>query len=303
MKVVKPVPVMDTNLVSSNVPENDYAAWSSTTAYPTIGTRVVWKHRIWESTASVPAGVEPGNEVVDKDNPAKWADQGATNRWRMFDDKVESLTVNPGSIEVRVRPGSLVNGLALLNLSGRSVRVRMVDPVDGVVYDKTRTLVDAGVTNWYDWFFMPIDVVTDQTFLDLPPYGTADIYITIEAGSGNAEVGHVTMGYQIELGTALYGSSVGIIDYSTKSTDQFGNTTVTRRAYSNRADFDMWFDTKSVSRMRRTLAELRAVPVLWVGVEEDGYEATTLFGYYKDFTMVYSGPEVSEGSITVEAII
>ncbi|CAB5555439.1 Uncharacterised protein [Pseudomonas putida] len=53
--------------------------------------------------------------------------------------------------------------------------------------------------------------------------------------------------------------------------------------------------------MRRLLAELRATPVVWIG--EESYEATILFGFYKDFQIVFSGPTVSDCSITVEGVI
>jgi len=300
MRLIKPVEITPAKLVSSNVPETDFAAWVSTTAYD-IDTKVIWNHHIYQALAAVPAGVKPGEEVIDKDHPAKWLDLGSTNRWRMFDNKVESLTTNPGTIEVTIRPGAVVNSLALFNLQGRSVTVSMVDPVEGEVYRKEISLVDTGVTNWYDWFFEPIGIRTDVVVLDMPAYGSANIVLTIDAGAEVAAVGHVVIGAVKQIGTALYGSSVGINDYSRKSTDDFGNTVVIQRSFSNRADFDIALDTSEVSRVRRLLADLRATPVVWIG--EESYEATILFGFYKDFQIVFSGPTVSDCSITVEGVI
>ncbi|MBP5971147.1 hypothetical protein [Pseudomonas iridis] len=300
MRLIKPVEITPAKLVSSNVPETDFAAWVSTTAYD-IDTKVIWNHHIYQALAAVPAGVKPGEEVIDKDHPAKWLDLGSTNRWRMFDNKVESLTTNPGTIEVTIKPGAVVNSLALFNLKGKSVTVTMVDALEGEVYRKEISLVDAGVTNWYDWFFEPIGIRTDVVALDMPAYGSADIVLTIDAGPEVATVGHVVIGAVKQIGTALYGSSVGINDYSRKSTDDFGNTVVIQRSFSNRADFDIALDTSEVTRVRRLLADLRATPVVWIG--EESYEATILFGFYKDFQIVFSGPTVSDCSITVEGVI
>lgn len=299
MRVIKPIVIGEAQLVSSNVPETDYPAWAAATAY-TKGRRVILAHVVYEALVDVPAGVKPGDEVVTAEAPAKWLEVGATNRWRMFDNKVESLTTNPGSVEVTIRPGAVVNSLALFNLKGRSVTVSMVDPLEGDVYRKEVSLIDAGVTNWYDWFFEPIGIRTDLVLLDMPAYGSADIVVTVEAG-GEAAVGHLVIGAVKTIGTALYGSSVGITDYSRKTTDDFGNTTVIRRSYSNRAEFDVSLDTSEVARVRRLLAELRATPVVWIG--EESYEATILFGFYKDFQIVFSGPTVSDCSITVEGVI
>ena len=300
MRLIKPVEITPAKLVSSNVPETDFAAWVSTTAYD-IDTKVIWNHHIYQALAAVPAGVKPGEEMIDKDHPAKWLDLGSTNRWRMFDNKVESLTTNPGTIEVTIKPGAVVNSLALFNLKGKSVTFSMVDALEGEVYRKEISLVDAGVTNWYDWFFEPIGIRTDVVVLDMPAYGSANIVLTIDAGPEVATVGHVVIGAVKQIGTALYGSSVGINDYSRKSTDDFGNTVVIQRSFSNRADFDIALDTSEVTRVRRLLADLRATPVVWIG--EESYEATILFGFYKDFQIVFSGPTVSDCSITVEGVI
>ncbi|MEB3844039.1 hypothetical protein, partial [Pseudomonas guariconensis] len=208
MRVIKPIVIGEAQLVSSNVPETDYPAWAAATAY-TKGQRVILAHVVYEALVDVPAGVKPGEEVVTAEAPAKWLEVGATNRWRMFDNKVESLTTNPGSVEVTIRPGSVVNSLALFNLKGRSVTVSMVDPLEGEVYRKEVSLIDAGVTNWYDWFFEPIGVRTDLVVLDMPAYGSADIVVTVEAAD-EAAVGHMVIGAVKTIGVALYGSSVGI---------------------------------------------------------------------------------------------
>ena len=300
MRLIKPVEITPVKLISSNVPETDYPVWLVSATY-VLGDRVLLDHTIYEALAAVAAGVKPGEEVVTPEAPAKWQNRGMDNRWRMFDDKVESLTTNPGTIEVRIRPGAVVNSLALFNLQGKSVTVTMIDPVEGEVYRKTLSLVDAGVTNWYDWFFEPIGKRTDVVVLDMPPYGSADIVLIIDAGAEVAAIGHTVIGAVKRIGTALYGTSVGINDYSRKSTDEFGNTIVIQRSFSNRAEFDVTLDTSEVTRVRRLLAELRATPVVWIG--EESYEATILFGFYKDFQIVFSGPTVSDCSITVEGVI
>lgn len=300
MRLIKPVDVTPTQLISSNVPENDHPIWSATATYA-LGTRVQLVHNVYEALAAVPAGIKPGEEVLKKDEVAKWQDLGKTNRCRMFDSLVETVTRHPEQIEVTIRPGAVVNSLALFNLKGKSVSVSMIDPIEGEVYRKTVSLVDAGVSDWYDWFFEPIGRRTDLVLLDMPAYGTADIVVTVEAGAETAAVGHFVIGSVKSIGTALYGSAVGINDYSRKSTDDFGNTVVLQRSFSKRGEFDISLDTADVTRVQRLLAELRATPMVWIG--EETYEATLLFGFYKDFQIVFAGPTVSDCSITVEGVI
>ena len=295
MRIIKPVDVTPAILTSSNVPETDYAAWSAATAYA-VGDKVMYNQRNYEALVAH-TGANPETDASD---PPKWLDLGATNRWRMFDDKVGSLTEQAGSIAVELQPGAVINSVALFNLLGRSATVTLTDPVDGIVYQRTVSLVDAGVSDWYEWFFAPIGRQTDFVLLDLPAYGTATLSVTIDNASDTAAVGHLVMGRQAELGVAVYGSGVGITDYSRKETDDFGNSVVVERSFSKRAEFDVVVETPQIGRVQRLLASLRAQPVVWIGAE--GYESTFLFGYYRDFQISISGPSVSDASITVEGL-
>ncbi|WP_278400416.1 carbohydrate-binding protein [Stutzerimonas kunmingensis] len=295
MRIIKPVEITPAILTSSNVPETDYAAWSAATAYA-VGDRAMYNHRNYEALVAH-TGANPETDTSD---PPKWLDLGATNRWRMFDDRVGSLTEKTGSIAVELQPGAVINSVALFNLLGRSATVTLTDPSEGVVYQRTVSLVDAGVSNWYDYFFAPIGRQTDFVLLDLPAYGTATLSVTIDNASDTASVGHLVMGRQAELGVAVYGSGVGITDYSRKETDAFGNSVVVERSFSKRAEFDVVVETPQIGRVQRLLASLRAQPVVWIGAE--GYESTFLFGYYRDFQISISGPSVSDASITVEGL-
>lgn len=295
MRIITPVDVTPAILTSSNVPETDYAAWSAATAYA-VGAKVTYNHRNYEALVAS-TGVNPETDASD---PPKWLDLGATNRWRMFDDRVSSLTEQAGSISVNLQPGTVINSLALFNLLGRSATVTLTDPVDGIVYQRIVSLVDAGVTDWYEWYFAPIGRQTDFVLLDLPAYGTATLSVVIDNAADTAACGHLVMGRQAEIGVALYGSGVGITDYSRKESDAFGNSMVVERSFSKRAEFDVVVDTPQISRVQRLLAGIRAQPVVWIGAE--GYESTVLFGYYRDFSISISGPNVSDATITVEGL-
>ena len=295
MRIIKPVDVTPAILTSSNVPETDYAAWDVATTYA-VGGRCMYNHRNYEAlVAHTGANPETNTSV-----PPKWLDLGANNRWRMFDDRVDSLTEQTGSIAVEMQPGAVINSVALFNLLGRSATVTLTDPADGIVYQRTVSLVDAGVPNWYDWFFAPIGRQTDFVLLDLPAYGTATLSVTIDNASDTAAVGHLVMGRQAELGVAVYGSGVGITDYSRKVVDDFGNSIVVERSFSKRAEFDVVVETPQIGRVQRLLAGLRAQPVVWIGAK--GYESTVLFGYYREFQISISGPSVSDATITVEGL-
>lgn len=295
MRIIRPIEVTPEKLVSSSVPENDHPQWVTGTNY-TVGTLIIRGHRIWEALV---AGA--GNDPL-LDNPAapKWLDLGATNRWRMFDEKVGTITESDEPIVVVIDTLAVINALSMHNLLARSVTVKLVDPVDGTVYDHIVEMVDTGASDWYDYFLTPFERMTDFVLDDVPSYGSAQLSVTIDNAGAPVAVGHMSIGVIRELGVALYGTSVGIIDYSRKEFDEFGTPFIVERPFSKRAEFDVSIDTDKLSRVQRMLTSIRATPVVWIG--EKSIEATVLFGFYRDFNISISGPVVSEATITVEGL-
>lgn len=295
MRIIKPVKVTTEGLISSSVNEDDYPQWDA--GAHAQGYRCISGNRVYEVLAESTM-VKP--EDGAKSSPPAWLDLGATNRWRMFDDKVGSTTKRLGTIDVELLPGGVINSVALFNVTGREVAVKLDDPVDGIVYEKRISLVDVGSSSWYEYFFEPFGRRSDITLLDIPAYGTAAILVTIDNAADIAACGNLVMGRQAVIGSSLYGATVGITDYSRKESDSFGNSAITERAFSKRAEFDLAIETAQVHKIQSMLAEIRAVPVVWIG--EESYEATVIFGYYRDFSISISGPSVSDATITIEGL-
>ena len=298
MKFIKPITVTSGLIVSSNIPPADNPLWVNNSTYAK-DVKVTWKDRNWLAVAAVPAGIEPGNEVVTADNPAKWVDQGATNCMSMFDDVVGTQSTHAGSVTVTLQPGVVVNSVAVLNLVGNSYRVTMTDPTEGVVYDRTDSLVDGAVDNWYDWFFEEIEDRVTTVLTDLPAYATAQISITV-FDVATAAIGALVLGKLTTLGTTLYTARVGIDDYSLKERDKFGNFSVLERAFADNGDFPVLVETSRVTKIKRLLTEVRAKPVVWIA--EETYEATIIYGFYKTFDITYSDDTNSNMQITLEGM-
>lgn len=281
----------------TNVPETDHELWQPSKAY-SIGDGVMLDHRNYEAlTANT--NKRPDGVAVD---PPIWLDLGPTNRWRMFDDKIGTATTNPESIKVTIAPGRAVDSLAFFGMDAASLYVRVVDPYQGIVYESSVSPVSTdGINNWYDYFFTPVEVNEDFVLLGIPAGSYGSIEISISKPGGLAQIGALILGKAAVLGQALYGSSVGITDYSRKDRDDFGNVIIVERGYSKRADFDVMVQTSMVSQVQRLLSKYRAKPLVWIG--EASYESTILYGYYKEFNLVISGPEASDCTISVEGLI
>jgi hypothetical protein len=294
MKVVNPI-VVTPAMLTSSVPETDYAEWNAATAY-VVGNRVIRAsmHKVYERLVSGTTATAPESDAVN------WLDVGYTNRWKIFDQSTGSQTTNATSIVMTIVPGAVVNTVGLLNLSAASVRVKVTDPTAGMVYDTTKyTAIDNTIGDWDAYFFDYITRTDTLIFDDLPNYVSASIEVTISEGT-TAACGVLAIGRAIELGGIQYGATMGIVDYSRKEADAFGGYTLLQRAYSNRNNFKLMIPKEIVNQVKKLLSELRATPVLWIGSQE--YTGTINYGFYKDFSITISYPSFSECVIDIESM-
>ncbi len=300
LKVIPPLSITDSNLTSSTVPETDYSAWSSGTTY-TIGQRVILTstHKIYESLQNGNLNKDP---ATDTSSPPFWIEVSATNRWKMFDTSNSTQTTNTNNIVVVITPGKVINSVSLLNIEGTSVRIKMTDPTEGVVYDVTTSLNNNGnINNWYNYFFNPIQRKTSHVATDLPAYGTAAIEITITNTGLTAKCGVCIIGSVQYIGEGInLGASVGITDYSRKEKDSFGNYVLIQRSYSKRAKFSMAVLNEQIDALQDLLVSLRTTPCVWIG--DDNYTCTYIYGYYKDFDIVIAYHLVSDCNIEIEGL-
>jgi hypothetical protein len=295
MKIIRPTTITDAILTSSTVAETDYAAYNAATTYA-LGDRVIVTtgvHKIYES---LQAG-NVGHAVTDD---SWWLEISATNRWKVFDGKIADQTSNATSINYVLAPGA-IDAIALLNMDATSVQITLTDPTYGVVYDQTIDLVStSNVVDGYTYFFEPIIRRTALALLDIPPYSAASGSITIANTGGTAKVGEIVLGRQSDIGETEYGPSIGIIDYSKKEADTFGNYIVLERAYSKRISCQLFLLNGKVDEVVRQLELYRATPLVWVAAED--FSSLIVYGFYKSFDIVIPGPTVSNCSLEIEGL-
>lgn len=301
MKFVRPVTISDAVLTSSTVPETDYTEWSASTNYgagTNVRRSIAGVHRCYQCLAAN-TGIAP--ETSTTGTSPKWLDIGPTNTWGMFDSQVGTATTVAGTLTVVLQPGS-IDSLGLLQLVGDSVHVSMTAN-GGTVYDQTYSLAyGAPISDWYVYYFDPIHKKTDLVLTDLPPYASGVVTITISAASGNVSCGMCVLGQSFNLGNTQYGANVGIIDYSRKDIDAFGNPVLTKRKYVKKMDAKIMVDATILDAAVSALAAWRSTPVLWIGAD-NLYTSLIVFGFYRDFSVEIAYPTMSLCNLTVEGMI
>ncbi|MGC3984840.1 MAG: carbohydrate-binding protein [Pseudorhodoferax sp.] len=297
LRVVRPHAITPPMLISTNVLENDYAEWSAATSYG-VGDRVMVtsQHKIYQSLSASNQNKPPALSVAD------WVEVGPTNRWKAFDTSNSTQTKRAGLISYRIRPGAAVHAVAALNLTeATSIRVRVNDPLLGTIYDVTTPLAGQLITSsWWDWFFGPRTQPKQAVLTNLPSAPSADILVDIEGNDGLA-VGVIALGQlrTFSLGVQR-GARIGIQDYSRKERNEFGDAIFVERAFARRASFSMLLQASEVDAFNDFLADVRAVPCLWIGSNK--YEATTVYGFYKSFDIVLSYSDFSDCELELEGL-
>lgn len=306
MKVIKPSAFDPATTVISTTAPEPTPDWVSGTSYAkdaevlhpfTVQGLTVKYH--WVSLVSSNTS-EPGTDDT------KWLRGDVCNKCAMFDTQVSTASESTTSLVVTIN-APYANSVAFIGLVGSSLTVELTDNgASPPEYTRTIDLDGSLVFDWYTYFFSPFVQLGEVVLTDLPPYLNAEITMTLTAGSGNpVAVGEMLWGTVYELGEVgmEQGASVGIIDYSRKDTDSdTGKTTFTRRAFSKRMSGQFLLDNGQLNAVQRILADIRAVPSVFIGSEAADYSPLVVYGFYRDFSIDIAYPTKSFCRIEVEGL-
>lgn len=304
-RIVRPFTIDDAALASTSVAETDALYNAGTTYSAGQIVRRDTTHRRYESVAGSNIGNTP-EDTTGGDTP-KWIDLGPTNPWAMFDSVNGTQTTDASSIAVEIDVTGLVDSVGLLNIEASTANITATAPGAGEVYNEDFNLQDdTAITDWWAYFFEDIVYKSDLPVTDLPLYADMTVTVTL-AKTGTVKIGGCVIGLSKELGFSIYGAKVGIIDYSRKQADDFGNYVVVQRAFSKRASLTVIVAGESmaecaskVDAISKLLAQYRAVPLLWIGA--DLYTSTVIFGFYRSFDLEIAYPTRSNLTLEIEGL-
>lgn len=286
-----------TAMLTSNVSEaSDPAAYVPATSYAAgvqctdTTTRLIYESRVAANLGNTPAT-----------SPTQWLKIGSTNRHACLDQRVASRTTRADAIVMGITLGSMVTDVCLLNLDADSVVVTSTDPVDGLVFNQTFSLIESGeIDDYYAYWFNPIELSNRLYVPDLPPYPNATISITINKPGGVAACGVCGVGFGRDSGDAEFGLSLGLDDYSQKDANRFGDTALVEGAYADNMSLTAWVKRGKSAALIRRLTGLRAKPAFYVG--EGTMSDTLLYGWPETWRCVLPYPNEDIYTITFKGL-
>jgi hypothetical protein len=300
MDIIQPESTNDVTLLSTNIAESDFPEFQIDVEYSIndtviyIGNNIHWvvRSKTNENIGNFPTGIE---------TDLNWVKVSETNRWKMFDLQTTSQTVNLDSIDVTIASVSQTDSLALLNISGAWLDVLIKDQFDNEIYSVSQSLVSTnGIYDPYTYFFSPIVFIQDIIFTDIPPYALSTVQVVISNEDNLVKCGSMLIGKLISAGLTEYGMGIGIVDYSVKTTNEFGDFVITERAYSKTLELTSYVDNTEVDRIANFLNTFRATPVVWIGSSQ--YGSSFIYGFYKDYAVIVQYPTLSLLNIEIEGL-
>jgi hypothetical protein len=299
MYLVQPIQLTTASLLSTTAPDPT-PNWVAGTYAKDAAVLYVgesgFPHR-WISLVAANTST-PGTDAT------KWFDDGAGNKYAMFDAYNSSQTTQAtGPLVVEVLPGAAFTTLALFNLSGTSVRCEVISSGGATLFDETKSLTQRNTASWSQYYFAGFaGRLTQAIFTGLPFAISGKVRITVTGSP--AAIGRMVIGRQQILGCLEFGASPYITDYSRKEWNaDFGDYKWVVRDYSRGFRGTVWIDNAQLNKVWSTLIAVRAVPTLWVGSEDPEFSETLVtLGVMQDAPASINYPTKTLLNFTVEGL-
>ncbi|NTW98696.1 MAG: hypothetical protein HGB35_01955 [Geobacteraceae bacterium] len=296
MKRAIPIPITATELVSTTVPITE-TAWSSVGPYPK-GTQVYQGLFVYEAARAVLANVAPvthaggvsintdwlaaGNTpVADPD----WLIVGMVNRWRMFDSYTSTVTTSTDPVVVVIEC-PYVDTIGFVGSTADTVTVEILDDADSVVSTQTVDLDQDTASDEWEWCTFPAPTPRSEYEVTLPfvTQTNEKIKVTISGSGSPFNIGKISIGVAVSIGTTQWDYTDYIKDYSRDEEDDFGETYLKQGRWVPvvQAVAEMTLEEKDA--IKAALIEARAQNCMWNFNEGNLTLATSIiYGRCKEF--------------------
>lgn len=300
MKIGRAFTVTDAALVSCSVAETE-TLWSAASTYALAAAVYVVIDGVHQRFVSA----QPANHSnpPETDDGTWWTAEGPTNRWRQFDQRVQMQTSAADQIITEVQISGRVDAVFASNLSGQEMRVIATDATDGVVYDRTASLVSTSrITDWARYFREPIRLLKDKLFDDLPS-GYSDLLIETQVNDPGETVlcGELVYALLADIGGTQWGGGIGRKSYTRIEDDEFGSDQVVPRGSKRTGDYGVIVDNRDLDDVANLLDGADGLAVLYVA--SSGYVATVTFGLLLDWKVQLEWPTRTALTLNIQSFV
>jgi hypothetical protein len=268
LSVLVPITITSAILQSTTAVAAAYPAWDNTTSFA-LGAYCyspVTQH-IYRSLIASNAGKDPTDPVnrvaASTGGVVYWQDVGPTNPWAMFDKKIGTATTANGDLTVVLRPGA-AGSLYVVGVSAGVLSVIVKDAPGGTVaYSYSGAMEASAPADYWEYFYDPFEPLTDRLLTDLPPYGTAEITVSL-TGGGTISCGALAVGDIKVLGETLADAEAEPTSFAYVDTDQWGNTDIVDGPSATNLSMSAVTESRAAGlRAQQIVTSLLGKPAFW----------------------------------------
>jgi hypothetical protein len=233
-----------------------------------------------------------------------WLDLGPTNRWAWADTAVKTQMIyREGTFQMSIRPGKRIDTVGFVNTQGSAMTIEVIDGnTETVKQTKVLPLVGGMKTaSWHEFFFASRSGEDNGLITGITCSSVDTVRITVEPLDGEVRIGFIAPGVLENLGVSVYGSNIGIMDFSLHERDEWGNAILRPGDYADRLDQDFEIENKKLAAVKKRLTALRAKTVLWVAAID--VPSTIILGVYEEFEIVLEYWSWSTANISLRGMV
>lgn len=262
------------------------AAYNAGTAYA-LGNVIQYGGRLYESLQAANTGNTPDA------SPTWWLDTGPTMVTAAFDGQVGTVARGGSQEEVIViKTATVTDAVGLFgmdNVDYVQVIISMGLMTGQETLYKTGRPAMAYLQATTGGYF--VTLLVNNGFVGAPP-----------PGYDYSGIGEIVIGEVNQIGETSYGAGLALIDYSRKTTDEFGVTTFVERPYAKRLTVETMVDKADFNTVTELLFSLRATPTVWVADDDADYSSAITYGFLRDMRAVIAYPTASLYSLEIEGL-
>lgn len=233
-----------------------------------------------------------------------WQDVGASNKWAMFDLLRNKATTGASPLTVQFAPGARIDTIGLAGLVADHVKITLsIGGITQFTYDEDLLVHDTA--NWYDYFFGDFVQKTETAVMNVPPYSSGVVTITLTRSVGNVSCAAVVAGLSTYLGKTIHGAENDALNFSKIDRDEDGNSILQQKRSVPKITPTTRLDRSLVNKALKARDDLNAVPALWLGLDDQAsgyFRPLLVVGVYKRFTITMDQPNSATVSLQIEQV-
>lgn len=282
-------------LTKTNAPKDSYKTYQA--GMSVIEGEII----IYEEQKYKAAKAAPNMQLSPDKDINTFVHIGAINEKAMIDGFITTQTIKKDgqSLKFSIDTGkSRINCFSLFNIDGEKITITRAGKT---IYEKS--LITKKSSSWWEYFYERGKEYERTIIINIPMlFGEFEVEIT--PNKFGANLGHFSAGQKMLLGPTELGAEIGVIDYSKKFKNEYGDITIIKGRTARYMNLDVVIDTRAADKISETITKTLGTLTTFIGDEKDsGIKSLIVFGFLRDYNIKITSDQTSSMSLNIEGIV